>query len=258
MTSVVDEDQRRTPSWLLMGPKDGLRKRRPGSTDSMLSVSEDESLPGTSTPSKVLEKGSFLQSWLPMLSPKKQLQSNDSLCDSGFQDTLLTPEARNVRSEAPLEACNERFEVPLVEKEPRQSSLIVAYALPLAAVLAIFGALGFGLMMINKEAVEMDQLNGKYKSMQYARERIQTAANKIGGDSDIVNELVYDYDGLEELGGDNMYLEYPDDPTFRPHSQNFDALGEHHDDKSGTKNSRVEQDEVMDYPDNPEFRASFV
>jgi len=246
MTSVVDEDQRRTPSWLFMGPKDGLRKRRLGSTDSMISVSDDESLPGTSTPSKVLEKGSFLQSWLPMLSPKKQLQSNDSLCDSGFQDTLLTPEAHNELPEAPL-----------VEKEPRQSSVFVTYALPLAAMLAIFGALGFGLMMINKEAVEVDQLNGKYKSLQYARERIQTEANNGGEDSAIVNELVYDYDGHEELGGDNMYLEYPDDPKFRPHFQRNNAQNDF--DKSDTDEiSRAEQDELMDYPDYPEFRASFV
>jgi len=231
MTSVVDEDQRRTPSWLFMGPKDGLRKRRLGSTDSMISVSDDESLPGTSTPSKVLEKGSFLQSWLPMLSPKKQLQSNDSLCDSGFQDTLLTPEAHNELPEAPL-----------VEKKPRQYSVFVAYALPLAAMLAIFGALGFGLMMINKEAVEVDQLNGKYKSLQYARERIQTEANKRG----------------EELGGDNVYLDYPDDPKFRPHFQRKDALENDFDKSDTDKNSRAEQDELMDYPDYPEFRASFV
>jgi len=251
MTSVVDEDQRRTPSWLFMGPKDGLRKRRLGSTDSMISVSDDESLPGTSTPSKVLEKGSFLQSWLPMLSPKKQLQSNDSLCDSGFQDTLLTPEAHNELPEAPL-----------VEKKPRQYSVFVAYALPLAAMLAIFGALGFGLMMINKEAVEVDLLNGKYKSMQYARERIQTEANKRGEDSaidnSIVNELDYDYDGHEELGEDNLYLEYPDDPKFRPHFQRNDALENDFDKSDTDRNSHAEQDELMDYPDYPEFRASFV
>merc|ERR1719376_6078 len=214
------------------------------SNDSLCdSGSDDESLPGTSTPSKVLEKGSFLQSWLPMLSPKKQLLSNDSLCDSGFQDTLLTPEAHRELPEAPL----------VVEKEPRQSSLFVTYALPLAAMLAIFGALGFGLMMMNKETVEVDQLNGKYKSMQYARERIQTAANKIGGDSDIVNELVYDYDGLEELDSDNVYLEYPDDPKFRLQSQRTDTL-----ENTFDKNSGAEQEELMDYPDNPEFRAPFV
>ena len=159
---------------------------------------------------------------------------------------MLTPEAHNELPEAPL-----------VEKKPRQYSVFVAYALPLAAMLAIFGALGFGLMMINKEAVELDQLNGKYKSLQYARERIQTASNKRGGDSAIVNELVYDYDGREELDGDNLYLEYPDDPKFRPYFQRNNAQNDF--DKSDTdKISRAEQDELMDYPDYPEFRASFV
>ena len=159
---------------------------------------------------------------------------------------MLTPEAHNELPEAPL-----------VEKKPRQYSVFVAYALPLAAMLAIFGALGFGLMMINKEAVELDQLNGKYKSLQYARERIQTASNKRGGDSAIVNELVYDYDGHEELDSDNLYLEYPDDPKFRPYFQRNDAQNDF--DKSDTdKISRAEQDELMDYPDYPEFRASFV
>ena len=159
---------------------------------------------------------------------------------------MLTPEAHNELPEAPL-----------VEKEPRQSSVFVTYALPLAAMLAIFGALGFGLMMMNREAVEVDQLNGKYKSLQYARERIQTEANDGGEDSAIVNELVYDYDGHEELGGDNMYLEYPDDPKFRPYFQRNDAQNDF--DKSDTDEiSRAEHDELMDYPDYPEFRAPFV
>ena len=159
---------------------------------------------------------------------------------------MLTPEAHNELPEAPL-----------VEKKPRQYSVFVAYALPLAAMLAIFGALGFGLMMINKEAVELDQLNGKYKSLQYARERIQTASNKRGGNSAIVNELVYDHDGHEELDSDNLYLEYPDDPKFRPYFQRNDAQNDF--DKSDTDEiSRAEQDELMDNPDYPEFRASFV
>merc|ERR1712181_44151 len=102
-----------------------------------------------------------------------------------------------------------------------------------------------------------DQLNGKYKSMQYARERIQTAANKIGGDSDIVNELVYDYDGLE-LDSDNVYLEYPDDPKFRLNSQRTDALENNFNNADADEGSSAEQYEVVDYPDNPEFRASFV
>ena len=160
---------------------------------------------------------------------------------------MLSPEAHNELAEA----------LPLIEKEPKRSSLFVTYALPLAAMLAIFGALGFGLMMINKEAVEVDQLNGKYKSMQYARESFQTAASKMGGDSDVVNELVYDYDGLE-LDSDNVYLEYPDDPKFRLNSQRTDALENNFDNADADERSSAEQYEVVDYPDNPEFRASFV
>jgi len=251
MGSVVDDDQRRTPSWLFMGPKDGLRKRRSGSSDSLLSVSDDESLPGTSTPSKVLEKGSFLKSWLPMLSPKKlQWQSNNSLCDSGFQDTLLTPGPEAARHECP--------EVALLEKEPRQSSVFLAYALPLAVMLAIFGALGFGLMMMNKDAVEVDQLNGKYKSMQYARERMQTVANKKGDDSASVRDLDYNYVG-EELESNPLYLDYPDDPKFRLHSQGIGAENDFENSNiNDNVNRHAEQDELIDYPDYPEFRTSFV
>jgi len=249
MGSVVDDDQRRTPSWLFMGPKDGLRKRRSGSSDSLLSVSDDESLPGTSTPSKALEKGSFLKSWLPMLSPKKlQWQSNNSLCDSGFQDTLLTPEA--ARHEGP--------EVQVLEKEPRQSSAFLAYALPVAVMLAIFGALGFGLMMMNKDTAEVDQLNGKYKSMQYARERIQTAANEKGDDSASVRDLDYNYVG-EERETNPLYLDYPDDPKFRSHSQGIGAENDFENSNTNDhENRHAEHDELMDYPDYPEFRASFV
>jgi len=236
MTSVFD-DQRRTPSWLFMGPNDGLRKRRSGSTDSMPSVSDDECLPGTSTPSGP-SKGSFLKSWLPMLSPKKQ-QSNDSLCDSGFQESLL--------SNDDSEARNECSEMTLQEKEPRQSSNLLACALPVAAMLVIFGALGFGLMMmINKEAVEVDnQLNGKYKSMQFARERIQTGSNEEG-------------DGV--LDGNMLNMDYPDDPKFRPNSQGFVAEENSFDNSNNDVNPDATQvqDDLIDYPDDPQFRAAFV
>jgi len=248
MTSVFD-DQRRTPSWLFMGPDDGLRKRisrRLGSTDSMLSVSDDECLPGTSTPSG-LSKGSFLKSWLPMLSPKKQ-QADDSLCDSGFQDTLLT-------SSDISEARNECPEVTLAEKEPRRSSNLLTCALPLAATFVVFGALGFGLMMmINKEAVEVDhQLNGKYKSMQFARERIQTGSNEEGDvDDNFVDEV---------LDGNMLHMDYPDDPQFRPNSQGF-VPEEYYFDNSNTHDvitdAKQDQDDLIDYPDDPQFRAAFV
>ena len=113
------------------------------------------------------------------------------------------------------EARNECPEVTLPEKEPRQSFNLLACALPLAATFVVFGALGFGLMMmINKEAVEVDhQLNGKYKSMQFARERIQTGSNVEGDvDDDYVDEV---------LDGNMLHMDYPDDPQFRPNSQGF-------------------------------------
>jgi len=246
MTSVFD-DQRRTPSWLFMGPDDGLRKRRLGSTDSMLSVSDDECLPGTSTPSGP-SKGSFLKSWLPMLSPKKQ-QADDSLCDSGFQDTLLSSDISEARNECP------EVTLPVPEKAPRQSSNLLTCALPLAATFVVFGALGFGLMMmINKEAVEVDhQLNGKYKSMQFARERIQTGSNEEGDVEDNYVDEVFD--------GNVLNMDYPDDPNFRPNSQGFVAE-ENYFDNSHTNDvnpdAKQDQDDLIDYPDDPQFRAAFV
>jgi hypothetical protein len=212
----------------------------------MLSVSDDECLPGTSTPSG-LSKGSFLKSWLPLLSPKKQ-QLNDSLCDSGFQDTLLTSsDLSEARSECP--------EVTLPEKEPRQSSNLLTCALPLAATFVVFGALGFGLMMmINKEAVEVDhQLNGKYKSMQFARERIQTGSNEEGDvDDDYVDEV---------LVGNMQSMDYPDDPQFRPSFPGFVAE-ENYMDNTDTNDVnpdvKQDQDDLIDYPDDPQFRAAFV
>jgi len=247
MTAMFD-DQRRTPSWLSIGPDDGLRKRRSRSTDSMMSVSDedDECLPGTSTPSG-LSKGSFLKSWLPMPSPKKH-QSNDSLCDSGFQDTSLVSEVRN-----------ECSEVPPLQKEPRQSSDLLAYALSLSVAFVIFGALGFGLMMmINKEAVEVDhKLNGKYKSMQYARERIQTGSNEEGGDLD----NIIDVDEL--LDSSMLNMEYPDDPNFRANSHIPQyVIGEHDYENANTDHvnpdAKQVQDDLIDYPDDPQFRTSYV
>merc|ERR1719430_1740994 len=201
----------------------------------MLSVSDDECLSGTSTLSG-LSKGSFLKSWVPRLSPKKP-QSNDSLCDSGFQDSLMTSDS---------EAGNACTEVTILEKEPSQPSLL-SCALPLAAMLVIFGALGFGLiMMVNKEAVEVDhQLNGKYKSMQYARDRIQSSSNKEGGDD------------LEDYYFDEV-LEYTD-PKFRQGSQEI-VTEENDFDKSNNDDVTADADQegLIDYPDDPQFRTSFI
>ena len=153
------------------------------------------------------------------------------------------------------EARNECPEVTLPEKEPRQSFNLLACALPLAATFVVFGALGFGLMMmINKEAVEVDhQLNGKYKSMQFARERIQTGSNEDGGvDDDYVDEI---------LDGNMQSMDYPDDPQFRPNSPGFVAE-ENYFDNSNTNgvnpDAKQDQDDLIDYPDDPQFRASFV
>jgi len=226
MTSAFD-DQRRTPSWLFMGTNDGLRKRRSGSPDSMQSVSDDECPPDTSTPSG-LSKGPFLKSLLPnpMISPKKQ-QINDSLCDSGFQDASMTFDCTEALDEARNEARDDarndaRNEVP--ENEVPKQSSVLSCVLPLAAILVIFAALGFGLvMMMNKEAVEVDhhQLNGKYKSMQFARERIQTSVNMEGDDaldSNMVDPDDFDNSNADDVNPDanqDGEIDYPDDPQFR-------------------------------------------
>ena len=153
------------------------------------------------------------------------------------------------------EARNECPEVTLAEKEPRQSSYLLTCALPLAATFVVFGALGFGLMMmINKEAVEVDhQLNGKYKSMQFARERIQTGSNEEGDVEDNYVDEVFD--------GNVLNMDYPDDPNFRPNSQGFVAE-ENYFDNSHTNDvnpdAKQDQDDLIDYPDDPQFRAAFV
>ena len=165
-----------------------------------------------------------------------------------LQDTLLT-------SSDTSETRNECPEVTLPEKEPRQSSNLLTCALPLAATFVVFGALGFGLMMmINKEAVEVDhQLNGKYKSMQFARERIQTGSNEEG---DVEDEDNY----VDEVLDSNMQsMDYPDDPQFRPNSPEF-VDEEYYFDKSNTNDVnpdvKQDQDDLIDYPDDPQFRAA--
>merc|ERR1719430_2806893 len=105
-------------------------------------------------------------------------------------------------------------------------------------------------MMINKETVEVDhQLNGKYKSMQYARERIHTGPNEEDGDLD--NSI-----DVDELLDSSVYMEYPDDPNFRANSQipQF-VIGEH---DHENPDSKQVQDDFIDYPDDPQFRTSYV
>ena len=216
---------------------------------------------------KVLEKGSFIKSWLPTMSPKK-LQPNNLLSDSGFQvkftrleaflgilvtwkifsfkDTLRTPETHLEYEQEVLSS----------EMKPKPSSFLLSYALPVAAMLAIIGALGFGLMMIKKDQdMKVDQLNGKYKSMQFAREKIQAEATGKDLDSPAVGGMNVDLNG-KEFEKNDQYLDYPDDPKFR---QPSDALemgvdGGH----TLDVNPEAGQDDLLDYPDDPQFRSSFV
>ena len=144
----------------------------------------------------------------------------------------MTSDCNEARDEA-------RDEVP--EKEVPKQSSVLSCVLPLAAILVIFAALGFGLvMMMNKEAVEVDHhlLNGKYKSMQFARERSQTSVNREGGDGNKVD---------------------PDDPKFRSNSQVFVAEENYFENSNADNvNPDESQDGEMDYPDDPQFRTSFV
>ena len=141
-------------------------------------------------------------------------------------------------------------------KPKPSSSFLLSYALPVAAMLAIIGALGFGLMMINKDQdMKVDQLNGKYKSMQFAREKIQAEATGKDLDSPAVGGMNVDLNG-KEFEKNDQYLDYPDDPKFR---QPSDALemgvdGGH----TLDVNPEAGQDDLLDYPDDPQFRSSFV
>merc|ERR1719341_981292 len=112
------------------------------------------------------------------------------------------------------------------------------------------------MMMMNKETVEVDhQLNGKYKSMQYARERIHTGSNE-GGDLD--NSI-----DVDELLDSSMYMEYPDDPNFRAQIPQF-VIGEHDNENANADHvnpdSKQDQDDLIDfdYPDDPQFRSTYV
>ena len=140
--------------------------------------------------------------------------------------------------------------------KPKPSSSLLSYALPVAAMLAIIGALGFGLMMINKDQdMKVDQLNGKYKSMQFAREKIQSEATGKDLASPAVGGMNVDLNG-KEFEKNDQYLDYPDDPKFR---QPSDALemgvdGGH----TLDVNPKAGQDDLLDYPDDPQFRSSFV
>jgi len=223
----------RSPSWLFMGPQEGLRQRRtlapgPGSIpeDSLLDVSDDEPPTDASTPYRVSEDGPIIHSFLPNLSPKKM--ETASLGDSGFQDNQdmpLSPE--EVSSEV------------LIARKDTEPSTRTGGLLPLWVIVAMVavGAIGFGLMMSSKEGVEVEQLNGKYKSMQFAREKVQSVDNE---DIHVFGETLLDYSD-DEGDGDVYPLspDYPDDPQFRKFNlakKNQVEEGEH-----------IEEDKVVEY-----------
>jgi len=219
--AVVFQDGRRTPSWMFMGTStDGLRKRRSGSTLSMESVSDDD-----------------------------KCQLNDSLCDSGFQDASTASECPEALTEDhETEVPKRETEVPKCEtvvskrEIPKRSSDFLSCVLPLAAMLVVFAALGFGLvMMMNKEAAHVDhQLNLKYKSMQFAREKISTRAGK----DDVLDR--------------NMLSDYPENAKFGSNSEGFDCTENELDNYDADYvNADKNQDGMMDYPDDPQFRSSY-
>jgi len=226
-------DQIRSPSWLFMGPREGLRKRRtlaPGSIseDSLLNVSDDEPPTDASTPYRVSEDGPILHSLLPKMSPKKM--ETASLGDSGFQD--MPPSSEKA---SPEEASSE----VLFERKDTEPSSRTGRLLPLWVIVAmvVFGAIGFGLMMSSKEDVEVEQLNGKYKSIQFAREKMKSVDYE---DIYVFGETLLDYsDDKGDDGVDPLSPDYPDDPQFRKFNlakNNQVEEGEH-----------IEEDKVVEY-----------
>jgi len=221
-------DRIRSPSWLFMGPREGLRKRRtpaPGSIsdDSLLDVSEDELPTDASTPYRVSEDGPILHSILPKMSPKKM--ETASFGDSGFQDMSLSPE--EVSSEV------------LFARKDTEPSARTGW-LPLWVIVAMVavGAIGFGLMLSTKEDVVVEQLNGKYKSIQFAREKLQSDDNE---DVFVVlGDTYLDYFGDEDDGDVNPFSpDYPDDPQFRKINlaKNIQVKEDEH----------IEEDKVVEY-----------
>ena len=129
--------------------------------------------------------------------------------------------------------------------------------LPLWVVVAMVavGAIGFGLLMSSKEDLDVEQLNGKYKSMQFAREKMQSADIE---DDYVFGETLLDYSGDEGDGDVNPFsLDYPDDPQFRkitlaPFSLDYPDDSQFRKINSAKKNQveegeHIEKDKVVEY-----------
>merc|ERR1712240_982891 len=123
-----------------------------------------------------------------------------SFGDSGFQDMYLSPE--EVSSE-----------VLFARKDTEPSALTGRLPLWVIVAMVAVGAIGFGLMLSSKEDVVVEQLNGKYKSIQFAREKLQSGDNE---DVYVLGDTYLDYFGDEDDGDVNPFSpDYPDDPQFR-------------------------------------------
>merc|ERR1719206_541776 len=140
-----------------------------------------------------------------------------SLGDSGFQE---------VSSEVLIE-----------RKDTEPSARTGGLSLWVIVAMVAVGAIGFGLMMSSKEDVEVDQLNGKYKSIQFAREKLQSVDNE---DMYVLGDTYLDYFGDEGDSDVNPFSpDYPDDPQFRKINlaKNIQVKEDEH----------IEEDKVVEY-----------
>ena len=129
-------------------------------------------------------------------------------------------------------------EVLFARKDNEPSALTGRLPLWVIVAMVAVGAIGFGLMMSNKEDVVVEQLNGKYKSIQFAREKLQSDDNE---DVFVVlGDTYLDYFGDEDDGDVNPFSpDYPDDPQFRKINlaKNIQVKEDEH----------IEEDKVVEY-----------
>ena len=127
----------------------------------------------------------------------------------------------------------------LIARKDTEPSTRTGGLLPLWVIVAMVavGAIGFGLMMSSKEDVEVEQLNGKYKSIQFAREKMKSVDYE---DIYVFGETLLDYsDDKGDDDVDPLSPDYPDDPQFRKFNlakKNQVEEGEH-----------IEEDKVVEY-----------
>ena len=128
----------------------------------------------------------------------------------------------------------------LIARKDTEPSTRTGGLLPLWVIVAMVavGAIGFGLMMSNKEDVVVEQLNGKYKSIQFAREKLQS--DDYEDVFVVLGDTYLDYFGDEDDGDVNPFSpDYPDDPQFRKINlaKNIQVKEDEH----------IEEDKVVEY-----------